>query len=279
VGWAPGIRGIHLGWDDYRLHPAHLAAKHLDYGVYREVALIERPPTLGELAVAGPAVARTRAAGIPDASVLELAWSAPAVGAALPASVCLLEPDPAALPLDDDAAGAVVLVDPPKGHGPRLVAEAARVAAGMVVAIADLDAFDARTAQELAPPGWTGEEAHGPGDVTVALAACAEREAEIAARLGPATLEDREAWLRFFSAGAFGSGRRRLWVWRPEEAVALPRRVHLDASRARPWRPVPAPAPEPVPTSTLVHLWKRADVVERARVRLAVRRRAVGARA
>jgi hypothetical protein len=55
--------------------------------------------------------------------------------------------------------------------------------------------------------------------------------------------------------------------------------VHLDASRARPWRPVPAPAPEPVPTSTLVHLWKRADVVERARVRLAVRRRAVGARA
>ena len=41
----PEVRAYHLGWDDYRLYPSHLASK-LKYGEYREVNLIERPPTL-----------------------------------------------------------------------------------------------------------------------------------------------------------------------------------------------------------------------------------------
>ena len=47
-GWALDIRAYHLGWDDYKLYPGHLASK-LIHGEYREVNLIERPPTLAEL--------------------------------------------------------------------------------------------------------------------------------------------------------------------------------------------------------------------------------------
>jgi Glycosyl transferase family 2 len=84
VGWTPGIRAFHLGWDDHPHYPTHLAAKHADpvtYTNYREVGLIARPPAPSELAQAAPVVAETRAAGVPDASVLELAWGKPVVGA------------------------------------------------------------------------------------------------------------------------------------------------------------------------------------------------------
>jgi hypothetical protein len=274
VGWARDIRGVHLGWDDHRLHPAHLASKHLAYGFYRELELIERPPTLTELALAAPVVDLTRTEGVPDSSVLELTWSSPAVGAALPTSVCVERPDPRALPFVDDAAGAVVLVDPPAGSGAELVAEAARVAAQLVIAVADLDAFDARTASELTPSGWTGREASGPGDVPVALARAADSDRRLAGRLGPAALEDRERWLRLFAEGAFGAGARRLWIWRRDDPAPAPQSVQFRRDLVQPWRPLPTPPPAARRKRALRRLWERADLVERARVQAALRRRA-----
>ena len=91
VGWIDTLRSYHLGWDDYKLHPGHLASKNPKvnkaYSHYREIELIDRPPTLSELANAAPGARATREAGIPDASVLELAWSAPAVAAAVQGAV------------------------------------------------------------------------------------------------------------------------------------------------------------------------------------------------
>jgi hypothetical protein len=274
VGWALGIRAVHLGWDDYKLNPAHLASKHLSYGVYREMDLIGRAPTLSELALAAPAVSVLRAEGIPDASVLELTWSAPAVGAAVPHSVCVEAPEPGALPFDAAAAAAVVLTDPPAGRGAEAVLEATRVAAALVIAVAPLDAFDARTAADLAPPGWTGAEAPGPGDIPLSLAQAADADAALQASLGPAALQDRERWLALFAQGAFGTGHRRLWIWRREQPVAPPERVLVDPARVQPWQAIPAAAPEPPRVGPLLRLWRRADLAERARVYAAVRRRA-----
>jgi glycosyl transferase family 2 len=279
VGWAPEIRAVHLGWDDYKLHPSHLASKHLTYGVYREMDLIGRPPTLTELALAAPAVGATRAAGVPDASVLELTWSAPAVGAAVPDAVCVEAPDPAALPFSAAAAGAVVLVDPPAGRGADAVREATRVAALMVVAVAELSSFDAQSAAELAPAGWTGTELAGPADVPVALAAVADADPAIAGRLGFAALEDRERWLALFGQATFGGATRRLWVWRRDEPLSSPERVVIDPARVQPWLPVPPPAAPAPKVGRLRKLWIRADLAERWRVRAALRRQAGEARA
>jgi hypothetical protein len=266
VGWALGIRAVHLGWDDYKLNPAHLAAKHLSYGVYREMDLIDRAPTLSELALAAPAVALVREEGIADEAVLELTWSAPAVGAAVPASVCVERPEPGSF--DVGAAAAVVLTDPP---GVEAIAEATRIATSLVVAVAPLDAFDARTAAELAPEGWTGSEAPGPGDIPLSLARAVEGDAAV----GPAVLQDRERWLALFAQGAFGTGHRRLWIWRRDEPAVAPERVRFDPARVQPWQAVAAPAPAPKRVGPLLRFWRRADIVERARVHAAVRRRAV----
>ena len=274
VGWARDLRGVHLGWDDHRLYPAHLASKHLRYGFYREMELVGRPPTLTELATAAPAVARTRAEGIPDGSVLELSWSSPAVGAALPESTCVERPDPATLPFADAAAGAVVLVDPPADGGAALVAEATRVAARLVVAIAALDAFGARTAADLAPLGWTGHEASGPGDVPLALARAADADRQLSAQVGPGAIEHRERWLQLFAQGAFGTGSRRLWIWRRDESVPVPERVRFSRTEVEPWRPLPSTAPPARRKGSLRRLWERADLVERARLQAALRRRA-----
>ena len=109
--------------------------------------LIERPPTLAELAVAGPVVAATRAAGVPDAAMLELTWVAPALAAAVPGAIALERPAAPPLPFADAAAGAVVLVDPPRAARPRSLEEATRVATHAVVAVAGLDAFEGRSAR------------------------------------------------------------------------------------------------------------------------------------
>jgi hypothetical protein len=206
--------------------------------------------------------------------VLELAWNGPAVAAALPAGTCVESPDAHPLPFADAAAGAVVLVDPPAGCGAALVAEAARVAARVVVAVADLEAFGARTAAELAPAGWTGREAPGPGDLPLALAHAADSDAALAAQLGPAALGDRERWLELFARGAFGVGERRLWIWRRDEPLPSPERVLLDPALVQPWRPKAAPAPPARRKSPLRRFWERADLVERVRVQVALRRRA-----
>jgi hypothetical protein len=244
-GWAPEVRAYHLGWDDYRLYPAHLASK-LKYGEYREVNLIDRPPTLAELAVAGPITTLTRERGIPDASILELTWDRPAVAAALPAATAVERPDPGALPFGDAAAGAVVLVDPPRG-GAQLVQEASRIATRLVVAVAGLDVFDGRSAAELAPPGWHGREASGPSDISLALAESAAQNG-VAETLGVSTVEDREQWLTVFAASTFGPGRRRLWIWEPDgdgEPPPPPAAVSFDAALVTPWRPLAVPPRAP----------------------------------
>jgi hypothetical protein len=274
VGWARDIRGLHLGWDDYRLHPSHLASKHLHYGFYKELDLVERAPTLTELATAAPALALTRGDGIPDASVLELTWSAPAVAASAPNAVCVEAPDPRALPFTDRAAGAVVLVDPPAGQGRLLISEATRIATAVVIAVADLEAFEARTAIDLAPTGWIGREAAGLGDAPLALARIGDLDDAVAGLLGHATLEHREEWLSLFAQGAFGAGGRRLWVWRCDAPAPTPERVHVDSSVVTPWRPAAAAMHPPRRPHPVKRLWARADLVGRSRVRIALRRRA-----
>ncbi len=269
-GWALGVRAYHLGWDDYLLYPSHLASK-LKYGEYREVNLISRPPTLPELAVAGPVVAVTRDSGVPDASVLELTWDGPALAAALPDAIAVEQPDPTDLPFSDAAAGAVVLVDPPRGSD-ELVREATRVAARLVIAVAGLDAFDARTAAELAPDGWYGREASGPSDVSIALAESAGHNG-LAEQLGVSTVENRERWLSLFAAGAFGTGRRRLWIWEPVDPRPSPASVQYDPARVTPWRPVVVPPRRPYRT-VVTRVRERAArearlVAEIARIRAA----------
>jgi hypothetical protein len=276
-GWLLDIRAYHLGWDDYKLYPGHLASK-LVHGEYREVNLIERAPTLPELALAGPVVAQTRAAGVPDASVLELTWSAPAVAAAVPGAVAIERPEGERLPLGGGAAGAVVIVDPPAAEARRLVTEACRVAAGLVVVVAPLATFSAGGADELAPEGWSGVEAAGPGDVPFALAEASVGDDGLREQIGVRTLDDRERWLELFAAAAFGAGRRRLWIFRPESPpAALPEAVVLDPA-VRPWRPV-AVVPQAPPRSLTTRLRDRAArerrvAAERLRIRAARLRRA-----
>ena len=234
VGWTPGIRAFHLGWDDHLHYPTHLAAKHADpvtYTNYREVGLIARPPGLSELAQAAPVVAETRASGVPDASVLELAWGEPVVGAALEEVVAVASP-PLPLPLEDFAAGAVVLVDPPPGA----IAEAVRLASSLVLVVSDLEAVGGAAADELAPAGWNGVERPGIGLLPLELARAGERLESLQGHRRYSTLEDRERWLRFFAAGAFGGGPRRLFVLRREGGSATPERVRGVEHLGR-WRP------------------------------------------
>jgi len=236
-GWALNIRAFHLGWDDYKLHPGHLASKRRYGGEYREVHLIARAPSLEELALAGPIVAETRAAGIADASVLELAWTdTPAVGASVPEAVALHRPAASELPFETEAAGAVVLLDPPREHAAALVAEACRVACGKVIALAPLATFGGQPADALSPEGWRGREQPGPGDLPLQFASSVD-----AAEFEKKTLADRERWLELFARGAFGPGERRLWIWEPVEARPLPSEVKLDPARVTLWEPVAPP--------------------------------------
>ena len=269
VGWALGVRALHLGWDDFKLYPGHLVSK-LHLGEYREVNLIERAPTLPELALAGPVVAETRARGIPDGAVLEITWADPAVAAALPDAVCVQAPLAGPLPFADDAAGAVVLVDPPPERAAALVREACRVASGLVVAVAGLDAFAARPANELGGDDWTGLEADGPGDVPLALAHAAATDRALTAQVGVTTIDDRERWLALFAAGAFGCGSRRLWVW-SGPATPPPAAVAYDPAAVSVWTRVATPPARP--RRSLARLVKdRADLRRRfARLRVSPR--------
>jgi hypothetical protein len=237
-GWALNVRAFHLGWDDYKLHPGHLASKRQYGGEYREVNLIPRAPSLGELALAGPIVAETRRAGINDAAVLELAWTdTPAVTACVPESVAVQRPAAGELPFADGAAGAVVLLDPPREHAAALVEEACRVACGAVIALAPLATFAGRPADALSPAGWRGREQAGPGEIPLQFASTVD-----AAEFEKKTLDDRERWLDMFARGAFGAGERRLWVWEPIEARPLPAEVRVDKTRVTLWEAVAPPA-------------------------------------
>jgi hypothetical protein len=236
-GWALNVRALHLGWDDYKLHPGHLASKRRFGGEYREVDMIERSPSLGELAVAGPLIAETRRAGIADAAVLELAWTeTPAVTASVPEAVAVHIPGTSPLPFEDGAAGAVLLLDPPHEDAESLVREACRIASGAVIALAPLKTFDGRAADELSPPGWRGREQAGPSDVSLRLVQAVDKT-DIELR----TLDDRERWLDVFAGTAFGSGERRLWIWQPLEPRPLPDKVLVDPARVSLWEPVAIP--------------------------------------
>jgi GT2 family glycosyltransferase len=271
VGWTKSFRAWHLGWDDYKRYPGHLASKtpkaNKAYSHYREIELIERPPTLRELANAGPVVSQTRAAGVPDAAVLELSWSGPAVAAALSASVGVAAPGGIGLEAGD--AGAVVLVDPPADRADVLLESAFRVAAGVVVALAPISTFGGRLAADIAPEGWTGRELPGPATVPLALAAAADSDAALQEHLGYRTLDDRENWLSLFAAGAFGDGARRLWVWKRRAPMPMPEAVRLDDTlRRQRWHGRPPAVAQP-PRRTLAH--RVRGRLERAYLRRRVR--------
>lgn len=266
VGWTPGLRAQHLGWDDWKLHPRHIAEKDQPgiYVKYRELSIVGRAPTLPELARAAPAIAASRALGVPDEGLLELAWGEPAVGAVLPSAFTVCAP-PLPLPFAEAAADAVILLAPPAEQAERAVREASRVARRAVIAIADLEVFAGRGADELAPPGWRGRETSAIADVLERLALLGDADPGLATAAAWETLEDRERWIDLFAAGAFGVGRRRLWVWEREAAVADTANAGVEAAQELRWRPPPtAPSPSRPPLRDRARL--RAQVLrQRAR--------------
>jgi hypothetical protein len=270
VGWAPGVRGLHLGWDDFHLYPGHLLSKRGSDGIYPEsygeVDLIKRPPAVEELALAAPAVAELRRLGIPDASVLELAWDGPVAAPCVPGVVALEAPEAGMLPFDDSAAAAVLLMRPPAGRAAALVREGCRIAARAVVAIAPLGTFEGVSAADLAPQGWSGREAAAIGDLPLALARAAGADASLEGKFESSTLDDREGWLELFAAGTVGTGTLRLWIWEREELRAQPERVVFDPGRVTPWRPESMSAPEVRKRGMVERVWRRLDLEDRADV-------------
>jgi Glycosyl transferase family 2 len=271
VGWASEVRALHLGWDDFRLYPGHLLSKPGDYGIYREIDLVRRAPTLEELALAAPLVAETRHAGVPDAAVLELAWGGPVLGASVPDVHAVAAPEQDELPVEDGAAGAVVLKLPPRARAAALLEECCRVSANLVVALAPLDTFGATPAAELAPPGWRGREARAVGDVPLALARAAD--ASLAELVDASTAQDRERWLSLFAVSGFGKSDLRLWIWERDRPLAPPRRVRCDAALLSPWRPGFMAAPAPRRVGPFRRFWRRVDLHDRAEVWLGRLRR------
>jgi len=242
VGWTARLRAHHLGWDDAVDHPEYLLRKSQSglYTDYSEVALVRRPPTFEQLALAGPLLARTRAEGIADAAVLECAWGEPLLGAAA-AAVTTLADATALGRLPDDAAGAVALVAPPARELREMLAEAARVARAGVLLTADLAAVGGRLADELAPDGWQGVELPATGDLALALARSGDAHTEP----GFDTVEHGERWLRLFAAADFGDSVRRLWWFTPRQRAAVaPEQaaVALPRGTVR-WQPAPYQPP------------------------------------
>jgi len=246
VGWSLGIRALHLGWDDYRVHPAHLVRKNeipWPYPYYREVELIGRPPALEELAKAAPVVAVIREANLPDATVLELAWGDPLLGRALEDVTTLHPPPRDPLPIEDQGVGAVVLVEPEAHIAPAALAEAFRAASSVVVLIAPLRTLAGASADELAPNGWSGSERPWTRKLVRELAAAGDRLPRLAGHERFDTLEHRNEWLAFFGNGAFGPTELRLFVFRRTEAGHLvPESVPTGLER---WRPPPTSEPLP----------------------------------
>jgi hypothetical protein len=256
VGWTAKVRAFHLGWDDHRLHPVHLASKNAlpapyfpsPYPNYVERALIPRPPALEELARAAPVVAALRRSGVAWEAVLELAWADPILGPALE-EVTTLHPPPGHLPLEDGAAGAVVLVAPPRELVADAVAEAARVATTTVVAVVSLPTFGGLPAADVAPPGWSGYEVSAIGALPLELARRGDELPALMGHLRYTTLEDRAKWLDLFAAASIPpEGEERLFVFTADAAAEGPERVTLPPDLVR-WEPPPRPEPTPPPPS------------------------------
>jgi|GEM_PF-1953851 len=242
VGFNRSVHALDLGSEDVWKFPEHLARKAASprYGAYE--ALVEqlpRAPALVDLARAATVVARTRGAGVRDESVLELAFSAPALGAALEGPVTLKAPPAGRMPINDRAAGAVVLLDPPADRLDELLHEAFRIAARLVIVVASLEVFRAQLPADITPEGWEGHEHAYIGDLPLALARESEASGSIAREAGFGTLEHRERWLEVFGAAAFGPGERRLFVFEREAPGRTPESVHLDSRALQVWRPPP----------------------------------------
>jgi hypothetical protein len=228
IGWTPHIRGLHLGWDDYRLHPGHLLGKR-DSGhpcypeSYAEIDLVERPATLEEIALAAPVLAETRMRGIRDRAVVELAWDGPAIGAVAPDCVAIEADRLERIPLDAGAAAVLVLKHPPTDG---FIADACRVASRLVIAMAPLTTFSGRTAADLAPAGWEGREAPATGDLQLALVRSAGEQVERSV----AAYGDR--WMELLGNATFGESALRLWIWERSEPTTAPDRC-TGGGRAR----------------------------------------------
>lgn len=242
VGFNRSVRALHLGSEDVRKFPEHLARKAASprYGAYQaSVAQMPRAPALVELARAATVVARTRGSGVRDESVLELAFGAPALGAALDGPVTLMDPPAGRMPINDGAAGAVILLDPPADRLDELLHEAFRIAARLVIVVGSLEVFRARLPAEITPEGWGGCERAYIGDLPLALARESEVSGSFAREAGFGTLEHRERWLEVFAAAAFGPGERRLFVFDREAPGRTPDSVRFDSRALQVWRPPP----------------------------------------
>jgi hypothetical protein len=195
------------------------------------------------------------------------------VGAVVADAVAIDSPAADSVPVADGAAGAVVLKLPPADRARALVAEACRVAARIVVALAPLDTFGAATAPELALPGWVGREARAVGDLALALASSLAGDEALSGQLDASTVEDRERWLAMFAEGAFGKSALRLWVWEREGARAAPESVVCDHAALPRWEPGSMSRPELREHGRLARFWRRADLRDRAEVWLGRLRR------
>ena len=230
------MRALHLGWDDYKLHPGHLARKRRYGGEYREVDMIERPPSLAELAIAGPLIAETRRAGVADTAVLELAWTeTPPVAASVPGAVAVHRPatassrSPTAQPVP--CCCSILRANMPPSSSARRAASPAAQSSRWHHSRRSTGA-----PQGVVASGLARTRASGPGDIPLRFASALD-----SADLELTTLDDRERWLDLFASAAFGSSERRLWVWQPLEPGPLPDTVLVDPARVTLWEPV---APE-----------------------------------
>jgi hypothetical protein len=267
VGYAKDVRAVHLGWDEARQYPHYLAEKHKHgqaihaengsgyYPSYAEaLAEVSVAPTLAQLAEAGPLISHTRAAGIPDSAVLELAWARPALGAGVEGPLTL-HPPPDSLP-PQAAAGAVVLLEPPPERIQEVIHQACDVAASRVLMVANLESVAARLAEDLAPLGWRASE-HPIGELVGLMAAAGDGSPALRDQLAAATIEHREAWLALFAQAGFGPGDRRLFAFEACRPKPVPDRVHLSAD-LRPWRSEASPIPAGSPSPQRRRRWRRA---------------------
>jgi hypothetical protein len=268
AGWSPNIRGLHLGWDDFRRHPGHLLGKRNSNArcypeSYAEIDLLQRPATLEELALAAPVLAEIRRHGIPDAAVLELAFDGPALGAAATACVSVESDGAGRIPLADGSAGAVVLNRPPAASDETLLEDACRVARRLVIAVAPLETFPGRTAADLAPAGWNGREASAVGDLQLTLL----REPADPRQVEQSVADHRERWIEMLAGATFGESALRLWIWeRADTTASTPAQVLYDPARIRRWRPGTLLRPPVSRRGPLRRFWARADVLDRSEV-------------
>ena len=259
-GWSPHIRGLHLGWDDFRLLPGSSARQ-----ARRARTRATRSPTPRSTSSSGPRRWRRSPLRLPcwprpagtgsRSAIVELAWDGPVVGAVAPAAVSVEAEGLEQIPLDDGSAAVVVLTHPPDE---KLLDQACRVATRLIIALAPLETFSGRTAHELAPEGWEGREAPAVGDLQLALVRNAQAERSVAAH--------GDRWLEMLGAATFGESALRLWIWERADPADTPDHVQYDSARVQRWRPGTLARPAPRAHGRLMRFWVRADLADRSEV-------------